>query len=166
MGTDDIAYLCNALSLGEKVGPAQVLDGVLKDKGRQMLELCLVGKIMTTKLVNKSVFIDVFTKVWRVEGGVEIEPVEGNIIIFHFRNLEAKSRILMGGLWHFDRAIIILEEPTGEGEIMELKFNRTKFWIQIHNVHLICMSEEAGFFLGKMISKVREVDLESGKGES
>ncbi|KAK2661323.1 hypothetical protein Ddye_007856 [Dipteronia dyeriana] len=70
----------------------------------------------------------------------------------------------MGGLRHFDRAIIILEEPTGMGDILDLKFSRDEFRIQIHNVLLIYLSEEAGVFLGNMIGEVRKVDLETGKG--
>ncbi|KAK3221801.1 hypothetical protein Dsin_008826 [Dipteronia sinensis] len=166
MSTDEIAYLCNALSISEKEGPTQILDRVLKEKGSQKLTLCLFGKIFTTKVINKSAFIDVFSKVWRVEGGGDFELVEGNIFVLYFRTVEVKARILMGGSWHFDRAIILLEEPSGTGDITELKFNRVEFWIQIHNVPLICMSEEAGVFLGKIIGDVREVDLENGKGES
>ncbi|KAK2641179.1 hypothetical protein Ddye_022942 [Dipteronia dyeriana] len=114
ISANEIAYLCNTLSLGEKEGQAQVFDGALKNKRSQRLTLCLVGKILTTKLIDNSVFIDVFPKVWQVEGGVEIEPAKGNIFIFYFKNAEEKARILMGGPWHFDRAIIILEEPMGE----------------------------------------------------
>ncbi|TXG65439.1 hypothetical protein EZV62_006714 [Acer yangbiense] len=71
----------------------------------------------------------------------------------------------MGGPWYFDRTIIIFEEPTETRDIRNMSFAREEFWIQIHNVPLICMSEEIGFFLGKMIGEVREVDLETGKGE-
>ncbi|KAK2652171.1 hypothetical protein Ddye_012027 [Dipteronia dyeriana] len=72
----------------------------------------------------------------------------------------------MGGPWHFERAIIILEKHTGTGEIIELKLNQTESWIQIHNDPLICLSGEVGAFLGKMVGEVREVDVEIGKGDS
>lgn len=143
-----------------------MLDGSLKDKGKNKLALCLVGKIMTTKLVNKWVFFDVMSMIWRVNGGVETEALEGNIFALHFKTAEDRQRILMGRPWYFDRAIVIFEEPTGTGDIRSMRFASARFWIQIHNVPLICMSEEIGFFLGKMIGEVREVDVETGKGET
>ncbi|KAK3228479.1 hypothetical protein Dsin_000360 [Dipteronia sinensis] len=39
-----------------------------------------------------------------------------------------------------------------------MSFNRVEFWVQIHNLSLLCMKEEIGFFLGKMIGEVSDFD--------
>ncbi|TXG57172.1 hypothetical protein EZV62_018485 [Acer yangbiense] len=77
---------------------------------------------MKKKLVNKEVFMDVMNKIWRVNGGVEIEPIEGNIFAFYFKSKEDMQRILRGGPWNFDQAIIVFDKPTRAGEIAELQF--------------------------------------------
>ncbi|KAK1582191.1 hypothetical protein Q3G72_012621 [Acer saccharum] len=123
MNADDIASLCNGLSIHEKERPVCTLDGNLKDKGEQRLPLCLVGKVLTTKLVNKNVFIDVMNKIWRVEGGVEIDQIKGNTFEFLFKSLKDRQRVLSGGPWSFDRAILVFEKPTGEGVVDDMKFN-------------------------------------------
>ncbi|TXG65348.1 hypothetical protein EZV62_006623 [Acer yangbiense] len=114
MNENEIASLCNALSIGEKESPTKILDVKLKDRGEQR------------------------------------GPTEDFI----------------GGPWRFDRAIIIFEEPIGTGDIANMGFNRTKFWVQVHNLPILCISEEIGLFLGNMIGEVRNIDLEAGKNGS
>ena len=86
MDADEIVRLCDALSINGEGSTTQTLDGKLKDYGEQRLALCLVGKILTSKLINKDAVMDVMNKIWRVEGGVEIEPIRGNIFAFFFRS--------------------------------------------------------------------------------
>ncbi|KAK3199216.1 hypothetical protein Dsin_022631 [Dipteronia sinensis] len=59
--------------------------------------------------------------------------------------------------------MIIFDEPVGDGDIRNMKFNRMEFWVQIHNIPLLCMTEEIGIFLGQMIGEVRGIDLEPAK---
>ena len=106
MNTEDIARLCDALSLKEQSGPVCVLDGDIQKMESRRLELCLVGKILSTKIVKKEIFISVFSKIWKVSGGVEIEAVEGNIFAFYFKNNADRRHILAGGPWSFDNSII------------------------------------------------------------
>lgn len=54
----------------------------------------------------------------------------------------------------------MLEEPKGKGEIVRMKFNKAAFWVQIHNVPLLCMTRDIGLFIGRMIREVREIDGE------
>ena len=67
MNADELVRLCSAVSVKEREGPVKTLDVGLKDKGEQRLSLCLVGKILATKLVNRLAFIDVMTSIWCVD---------------------------------------------------------------------------------------------------
>ncbi|KAK3229669.1 hypothetical protein Dsin_001550 [Dipteronia sinensis] len=83
-----------------------------------------------------------------VKHGVEIEVVKVNIFIFHFKDQSDRRRVWAVGLWTFDDNLIVLEEPTGKGEVEKRAFNRVEFWVQIHHVPLLCLSKEVGRFLG------------------
>ncbi|KAK3231815.1 hypothetical protein Dsin_003696 [Dipteronia sinensis] len=61
--------------------------------------------------------------------------------------------------WTFDRATIIFEEPYGSGDILNMVFNKVDFWIQVHQIPLLCMTEEIGVFL-------RDIDLSTANDES
>ncbi|KAI9195638.1 hypothetical protein LWI28_016823 [Acer negundo] len=161
MNADEIALLCNALSINEKDRTVHTLDANLKVKGEKRLTLCLVGNFLKKKLVNIDIFVEVMNKIRRVNGGVEIESVEGNIFAFYFNNMEDMQLILRGAPWTFDQAIIVFDRPVGAGEIRDVKFMFLDFWVQIHNIPLICMTKKIEKFLGGMIGKVHDVDLVS-----
>ncbi|KAL5862027.1 hypothetical protein ACOSQ4_003323 [Xanthoceras sorbifolium] len=42
-----------------------------------------------------------------------------------------------------------------------MKFNEAEFWIQVHNIPIVCMNRETGSFIGKKIEALREIDLEA-----
>ncbi|TXG72024.1 hypothetical protein EZV62_000603 [Acer yangbiense] len=134
MGAEEIDKLYASMSLTEREGPVRRLQA---DEG----------------------FL--FTDCGDLEGprGVEIEVISTNIYAFHFQSFDDRKRVLMGGPWSFDGALIVLEEPEGKGAINSLLFNSVDFWVQISNVPMICMTKDIGKFLGSIIGEVREVDV-------
>ncbi|TXG63928.1 hypothetical protein EZV62_010922 [Acer yangbiense] len=137
MNSDDLTMLCSALSIKEKERQVETLDSNLKENGECLLSLYLVG--------------------------VELEALDGNVFAAYFKNTDDRKFIQAGGPWTFDRSIIAFEEPTGTREIEHMNFNRVDFWVQIHNLPLLCMTEDIGTFLGNMIGKVSDVDLLAAK---
>ncbi|TXG48913.1 hypothetical protein EZV62_024788 [Acer yangbiense] len=135
MYADEVARLCASMTL--------------KDR-----------KVLSPKMVHRDGFRAVMKKIWQTREGVEIDPIDGNIFTFQFGNTEDKQRIVSGGPWSFNDALIVMEEPRGLGDVHNMKFNKSKFWVQIHNAPLICMSEEIGRFLRSMIGDV--VDFDGG----
>lgn len=63
------------------------------------------------------------------------------MFIFKFGSNEDKMRILAGGLWHFDRVLIVLTEPVGIIDIKMQDFSHLSFWVQIHNVLIMSMEK-------------------------
>ncbi|KAK3195512.1 hypothetical protein Dsin_026822 [Dipteronia sinensis] len=91
------------------------------------MSLSLVGKVMTNKLVNGGTFIGVMKKVWQVAKGVEIDPVKRNLFRIQFKCEEDRHRVMTGGHWTFDSAIIVLEKPLGKGIIENMSFCHSDF---------------------------------------
>ncbi|KAK3204613.1 hypothetical protein Dsin_018659 [Dipteronia sinensis] len=85
MNADEVAHLCEALSLKEKEGPLMPLLTVLRNDGENRLALRLVGKMLSSKLVNREAFIHLIPKFWKIKQGVEIEVVDRNVFSFTFR---------------------------------------------------------------------------------
>ena len=90
---------------------------------------------------------------------MEIEVIDGNTFSFTFLLVDDRFLVLHGGPWRFDRALLVLEEPIGKGEVQNMNFNKVAFWVQIHNVPLLCMTREIGVFLGRMIGEFKEIDV-------
>ncbi|TXG71466.1 hypothetical protein EZV62_000045 [Acer yangbiense] len=124
MDSGNIEALCASLSLSDRVrdGPIQRLDVNLKNIAMHRLALCVVGKVLSTEVVNREAFMRVIGKIWRVDKGMDIESVTSNMFSFHFRDEEDMNRVLVGGPWSFDDAIIALEKPMGKGTIESMEF--------------------------------------------
>ncbi|TXG57376.1 hypothetical protein EZV62_018689 [Acer yangbiense] len=73
-------------------------------------------------------------------------------------NQKDRRRVLIGEPWSFDNFLIVLAKPNGKGDILNIPFNKTAFWVQIHNVPLLCMTKQIGSFLGSLIGDVEEID--------
>ena len=81
-------------------------------------------------------------QVWRLLKKVKVESLGENIFIFKFASEEENSIILYRGPWHFNNSLIVLVEPTGVGNIKQQAFTHTSFWVQIHNVPIMCMDND------------------------
>ncbi|KAL5822000.1 hypothetical protein ACOSQ3_023882 [Xanthoceras sorbifolium] len=160
MNADEIASRCASLSLEtDSMEPRIVLETPLKEAGDRKLALCLVGKILTTKLINRDAFRAIIPKIWRTTQTFIIENVKENVFVFQFQNQVDKRRVLMGGPWSFDKCLIVLEEPLGVGKFQDMGFSNVQFWVQIHNVPLVCMTKEIGWALGNKIGRVMDIDV-------
>ncbi|KAK2659996.1 hypothetical protein Ddye_006529 [Dipteronia dyeriana] len=73
-------------------------------------------------------------------------------------NLEDKQKIIFGGPWSINDTLIVLEELKGKGDIPRMQFKKVKFWIQIHNAPLVCLSKDIGRFLRSTIGEVVDID--------
>ncbi|KAL5736787.1 hypothetical protein ACOSQ2_031575 [Xanthoceras sorbifolium] len=159
MNSDKIAELCAALHLSDEEGPVHSVGGNVKIEGSKKLALSLVGKLLAGRQTNREAFRIMIPKIWRLTNEVSVELVRDNIFAFHFQNALDKNRVLAGGPWNFDNSLLILEEPRGWGDISKMSFSKADFWIQIHNVPLLCMTRNIGLQLGAKIGKVKDMDV-------
>lgn len=83
-----------------------------------------------------------------------------NAFLFMFDIEEDNKKVLMGGPWHFDRALIVLSEPSGVGDVQKQSFTHATFWIQFHNVPIMGMHKEAIQKLVEKMGSVEEVDMD------
>ena len=89
--------------------------------------LCLAGKILSPDLVNREASKAVISKIWELWGGFEVKVITNHIFVFHFQLPKDHQKVLTGGPWSFDDALIVLEEPTRKGDIKGLKFDVVEF---------------------------------------
>ena len=82
------------------------------------------------------------------------------MLLFKFANEVERRRILKGGPWHFDRALLVLAKPSGIGDIKKQSFTHTSFWVQIHNIPIMCMVRETIKMLGERIGIVEDIEAD------
>lgn len=99
-------------------------------------------------------------KIWRLNKPVSFTEVGKNIFIVTFATHVDKQWVMDGKPWLFDNNLFALQALDGYNQIAKNQFITETFWIQLHNLFIMCMNRLYGNLLGKTISKVREVDVE------
>ncbi|KAL5765959.1 hypothetical protein ACOSP7_016576 [Xanthoceras sorbifolium] len=140
MDLDVIAKQCANLSLIDDDVPVATIVGELHDKGVLSVSMSLIGSIIAYKEVNRNAFKAMILKVWRITKEVDIELIRSNIFVFRFKCRWDRKRVFEGGLWLFDKQLIVLKEIPGIGKIEEINFHFSPFWIQLYNLPLERMS--------------------------
>ncbi|TXG66328.1 hypothetical protein EZV62_007603 [Acer yangbiense] len=158
MEYDDISRKCEKLSLDEEDGPVERIRGSLQEKGEQSLLLSLFGKVIANKVINREAFKTTISMIWQTKNEVAVELMGINVFKFRFQNYWDRKRILEGGLWLFDKQLIVLREASGSEKVTDLQFWYVPFWIQLHNLHLACLNKEVGLHLSGLVGQVKEID--------
>ena len=135
-------------------------DGKNEGYGGKITANCLVGKIMLTRGVNMEGLKATMQQAWRTIKEVKIESMGDNVFLFKFANEVERRRVLMGVPWHFDRALLVLVEPSSIGDIKKQSFTHTSFWVQIHNMPIMCMARETIKKLGERIGIVEDIEAD------
>jgi hypothetical protein len=156
---DDVDKLCSKVALigGERDG-ITITEGEVAES-RDRGERCLVGRIGEERRVNKEAFRTVMTRLWRIAGTVVFKEVQENIWVFEFSDRDDKGRILAGRPWSFDRQIIILNELDGNVPPSQMQFTHSPFWVQVHDLPLVCMNISVGTKIGESLGSLVDVDV-------
>ena len=139
METEELIRKCSAITLEEEEEDKVIFGGSMKAKGEKITAGCLVGKILSMRGISHEGVKSALQQAWRPVGTINVESLRHKIFMFKFYSEEDKRRVLMGGPWHFDRALIVLEESRGIGNVTDQPFSHVSFWVQLHNVPLMCM---------------------------
>ncbi|XP_024045326.1 uncharacterized protein LOC127901390 [Citrus sinensis] len=157
METEELIRKCSAITLEEEEEDKVIFGGSMKAKGEKIAAGCLVGKILSTRGISYEGVKAALQQAWRPVGMIKVESLRHKIFMFKFYSEEDKRRVLMGGPWHFDRALIVLEEPKGIGNVADQPFSHVSFWVQLHNVPLMCMQINTIREMGSKIGRVEDV---------
>ncbi|TXG56754.1 hypothetical protein EZV62_018067 [Acer yangbiense] len=161
MVDSDIAKLYENLSLADEDEAVLEMAEEVKTDGIGDIDKCLVGKVLTGKKVNRDAFKGVIEQIWNAYGHVEMELVRDNTFMFYFNNSVDRNRVWNKGPWHFGRSLITLEKPVGSGDIEKLGFDRADFWVQIHDIQILCMNRRTAKWLAEQLGEVVEIPSES-----
>ncbi|KAK2657778.1 hypothetical protein Ddye_010830 [Dipteronia dyeriana] len=72
-----------------------------------------------------------------------------------------RNRFWQRGPWHFGKSLIVLEKPEGSSDVSKLGFIKVEFWVQIHNIPIMCMNQRTAKWLAEQVGGVIEIPSES-----
>ena len=83
-----------------------------------------------------------------------------NRVLFTFRDEIDMERVIANGPWSFDKFLIILQRIEDDDQIAQIKFRHISLWVQIHNMPVRHLTEEAGWKIGATLGTVERVGTE------
>ena len=114
----------------------------------------LIGKLVSTKQVNVSIFRRMIVRIWNLKEKIEISDEKDNSFVFHFGNKEEYERVLRDSPWAFDGCLLNLRPWTELITVNEVLMDKCLYWVQIHNIPKEAMTKKNIVAMGSMIGEV------------
>lgn len=128
------------------------------------IKCSLIGKLMSSKSVNRSTMRNMLIRGWNVKD-FKITEMENNIFLFSFEKESDRSRILRNRPWTVTGILLVIQEWSSLLPISEVKWNFCPYWIQFHGVPPGGLSGKNARTIGERIGDVLEVEdpIRNGK---
>ncbi|OMO49946.1 hypothetical protein CCACVL1_30745 [Corchorus capsularis] len=155
---DDLSLMWNKLTL--KDDENQVID---IDGSQDSQKFCLIGKILTKKVLKVDILRSVFFRVWKLSGGLRVQEVGDKMFLFQFDRMGERDRVLLQQPWSFNKALMVLQEFDGSVLPEDVDLDWCSFWVQIHGLPMAYMTEKTAMSIGKVAGIVEEIGMDDGK---
>ena len=64
------------------------------------------------------------------------------------------DRILEGEPWMFDKHLVVMNQYENESTLQDIKFEKTKLWVQLHGIPIKYMTIKAAKKIGSVLGEV------------
>ncbi|KAK9291354.1 hypothetical protein L1049_019300 [Liquidambar formosana] len=104
------------------------------DTSAAVASLSLVGKLISSRIVNKHVVRGILAKAWNISDGFSFTVLESNSFLFGFSKELVPDRMLNSGPWSVMGAHLVLKVWNPNLILEEIDFSHSGFWVQIHGL--------------------------------
>jgi hypothetical protein len=126
---------------------------------------CLVGKLISERLIGKDAIRKNMVRNWRLTGSVVFKVLGENLFLLEFELEWDKIRVMEGRPWFFEQQLFSVVDYDGTTPPCKMIFQSAPFWIRMLHLPLSCMGKEMGKKLGETVGTVEEVETnEDGIG--
>jgi hypothetical protein len=115
------------LTDGEKVGITVTEDDTADLRSKS--ELCLKGRLLSERRVQKDTFQVMMARLWRTLESVTFKEIYENMWLVEFATESDKRRVKDGRPWLFDRCVLVLKEAEDSTPPLQMDFTKALFWV-------------------------------------
>lgn len=114
----------------------------------------LVGRLLTSKPYNPLSLINKMKNIWKTREEVEISEWNGSDrLLFSFRNNGDRQRVMRGGPWKFDNAMLILAKTDGGSDPTSVQLTSQNIRIRVRGLPPKLLTKAMGKRLGNILGK-------------
>ncbi|KAM1040976.1 hypothetical protein ACFX13_030941 [Malus domestica] len=123
------------------------------------LQYTMIAEVLTSKVVNREVFIDCFMSLWRGREGVSIRDIGENRFLARFASQQDLLRVADADQpWFFKGDLVMAADRSAKGLNRWTPLHLGTFWVQVHNVPVLNMTQAVAESIGGLMGTVRKVD--------
>ncbi|KAM1056803.1 hypothetical protein ACFX13_030918 [Malus domestica] len=123
------------------------------------LQYTMIAEVLTSKVVNGEVFVDCFMSLWRGREGVSIRDIGENRFLARFASQQDLLRVVEADQpWFFKGDLVMVADRSAKGLNRWTLLHLGTFWVQVHNVPILSMTQAVAESIGGLMGTVRKVD--------
>jgi len=149
--TSDLEEAWKNLSLTVKEEQVVLVTDKDDSSTRELISLCLLGRLYTTNSFNPRAMKSVLRNVWKPSKGLVIRDLDSNLFAFQFFSKADRDFALNEGPWAFDGCILLLKQMTDTEVLSEVSFSTARFWVKAYDVSGM---KQTVFFTQMLASKI------------
>lgn len=140
--SNDISSSCAMLSISDEEDEGYSIGEDDIPIQNQVKQFILVGRLLTEKSVKFNIMKETLAAIWRPGKGMSVQEVEQNLFLFQFYNEKDMKRILEDGPWSYEQSLLLLKQMKPHESPMEVQLSTVAFWVQVHNLPWVFVSEK------------------------
>lgn len=154
----DVIEKLSALKLSHKESSGINTSDLGLQANHAKLQHCLVGKVVSQKVINIDAFRRTMTRVWSFCCGITIDNIGENLFLINPQSVSRRDRILEESPWCFDGNLILLQPPTTSDMPEEMVFDEATFWVQFHHLPLGLRNDTVAHTLRSRLGTVLRIE--------
>lgn len=106
-----------------------------------------------------------FKLLWLTRKGFEVRDMGNHRVLFEFKDPLDVDRVLKGEPWSFDKNLVALGRASKHMDVRSLVFDRTGFWVQVHNLPIGSFSMAVAQEVVSVVGTINESETDVSEGE-
>jgi hypothetical protein len=124
----------------------------------QILEHCLIGRVLTDKQIRFAYFKERLSHVWKPGKKVSILQADEGRFLFQFNHKLDAAKVMDEGPWLFDNFNLVIERIAPGVVPASVELNHVDIWLQVHNLPLGFIQPKVGQAVGRFLGELKEYD--------
>jgi 14-3-3 protein epsilon len=124
----------------------------------QILEHCLIGRVLTDKQIRFSYFKERLSHFWKPGKKVTILQSDEGRYLFQFNHRLDAAKVLDEGPWLFDNFNLVIERIAPGVVPASVELNHLDVWLQVYRLPFGFIQPKVGQAIGRFLGELKEYD--------